>query len=170
MKIDEARKAVREGLAFHTWRDLLNVAKTFAAEVERLTKLLEPCKPDTDAQTDNSYPKTTNDIISLLSDYIADFMPGDTVPDDTYFAAWERQARPVIDKLVTEVETLQGERDRINRAFHNSRYERAECNVCETPIVSDPDSDEWLYCQDCAKVMCGPLKDCECGICKPESE
>ena len=83
------------------------------AEIERLRELLEPCRLDTDPQTDSGYPKTVNDYLSLLGAYIADVMPDDAVPDDEYFGAWERLARPVIERLVSkeaEAETLRRER------------------------------------------------------------
>ena len=71
-----------------------------ADEIERLRKLLEPCRPDTDAQTDPSYPKTVDDVLSLLSAYIADFLPDDVCPGDEYFGAWERQARKVVEPIM----------------------------------------------------------------------
>jgi hypothetical protein len=69
-------------------------------ENERLRALLEPCRPDTDAQTDASYPKTVDDVLSLLSAYIADFLPDDVCPGDEYFGAWERQARRVVGPIM----------------------------------------------------------------------
>jgi len=80
-----------------------------ADEIERLRKLLEPCRPDTDAQTDASYPKTVDDVLSLLSAYIADFLPDDVCPDDEYFGAWERQARRVIGPLMESNTTLRAQ-------------------------------------------------------------
>jgi hypothetical protein len=77
------------------------------AEVERLCQLLEPCRPDTDAQTDDAYPKTVNDVLSLLSAYIADFLPDDVCPGDEYFGAWERQARKVIAPMMQRLESSQ---------------------------------------------------------------
>jgi hypothetical protein len=73
-----------------------------------LRGLLEPCRADTDAQTDSSYPRTVNDVLSLLSAYIADFLPDDVCPGDEYFAAWERQARKVIHPIMEERERLRG--------------------------------------------------------------
>lgn len=72
-------------------------------EIERLRALLEPCRPDTDAQTDPAYPQTVNDVLSLLSAYIADFLPAECCPGDEYFAAWERQARKVVEPLVQQL-------------------------------------------------------------------
>jgi hypothetical protein len=69
-------------------------------ENDRLLAILEPCRPDADAQTDPSYPATVNDVLHLLSCYIADFLPDDMVPGDEYYAAWERQARPVIERIM----------------------------------------------------------------------
>lgn len=73
-------------------------------ENERLRALLEPCRPDTNTQTDQSYPKTVNDVLSLLSAYISDFLPDDICPDDEYFGAWERQARKVVEPIMRERE------------------------------------------------------------------
>ena len=73
-----------------------------ADEIERLQSLLEPCRHDSDTQTDSGYPCTTNDYLSLLSAYIADYMPEECIPGDEYFAAWERAARPVIERLTRE--------------------------------------------------------------------
>ena len=70
------------------------------AENEQLRELLTPCRPDTDALTDASYPATVNDVLHLLSCYMADFLPDSVVVGDEYFAIWERQARPVIERLM----------------------------------------------------------------------
>jgi hypothetical protein len=70
------------------------------AENEELRELLQPCRPDTDAQTDPAYPATVNDVLHLLSCYIADFLPDDVILSDEYFSAWERQARPVIERIM----------------------------------------------------------------------
>jgi hypothetical protein len=69
-------------------------------ENERLQALLTPVRHDTDPQTDPSYPKTVDDVLSLLSAYIADFLPDEVCPGDEYYAAWERQARPVIEHIM----------------------------------------------------------------------
>jgi hypothetical protein len=70
-------------------------------ENARLRSLLAPFRPDTDAQTDASYPATVNDVLHLLSCYIMDFLNMDDVEvGDEYIAAWERQARPVIERLM----------------------------------------------------------------------
>lgn len=64
--------------------------------------MTEPCRPDTDAQDpDSGYPKTVNDYLSLLSCYWADTLDPCDVPDDVYFATWEHQARPLIERLLT---------------------------------------------------------------------
>lgn len=60
-------------------------------------------EPDTDAQDPHSgYPKTTNDIIHLLSCYIDDYLPADVQLPDAFYIAWERQSAKVIDRLVTQ--------------------------------------------------------------------
>ena len=70
------------------------------AENEKLRALLIPCRPDTDAQTDPAYPATVNDVLHLLSCYIADFLPDAVELGYEYYAAWERQARPVIERIM----------------------------------------------------------------------
>lgn len=76
------------------------------AEIERLQALLKPTSFDTDLQQPGSQLATVNDYLALLSCYIADYMPGDAVPDDEYFGAWERAARPILQRLFDEIERL----------------------------------------------------------------
>lgn len=86
----------------HAWCSLSEVSQELAsmrAEKEKLRALLTPCRPDTDAQTDPAYPETVNDVLHLLSCYWGDFLPDDVELSDEYYAAWERQARPVIERL-----------------------------------------------------------------------
>lgn len=82
--------------------ELLASDRELRDEIERLRALLEPCRHDTDTQTDSRYPMTVNDHLSLLSAYIADFLPDDVDVDDEYYGAWERQARPTILRLIEQ--------------------------------------------------------------------
>lgn len=76
-----------------------------ADEIERLRRLLTPVRPDTDIEEGKPL-STPNDYLSLLSSYIADYMPSEAVPDDEYFGAWERAARPILQRLFDEIERL----------------------------------------------------------------
>lgn len=96
----ECYEGMREGFSIRIQEA---ESKLAAAEkrVEELENLLTPCRPDSDTQTSYDYPCTVNDILSLLSCYWSDFIEDtEFVPDDAYFAAWERQARPVIEKAL----------------------------------------------------------------------
>jgi hypothetical protein len=95
-----------------------------ADEIERLRALLEPCRPDTDAQTDPRYPKTVDDVLSLLSAYIADFMPAESVPGDEYFGAWERQARKVVEPIMRERDEARAQLAVANTAIHGMEQNR----------------------------------------------
>ena len=65
--------------------------------------MMECCTPDTDAQDpDSGYPKTVDDYLHLLSSYWADVLDDADMPDDIYFATWEHQARPLIERLAKE--------------------------------------------------------------------
>lgn len=79
------------------------------AEIERLRALLKPVLLDTDLQQPGSHLTTVNDYLALLSSYILDYMPDEAVPDDGYFGAWERAARPILQRLFDEIERLKAE-------------------------------------------------------------
>jgi hypothetical protein len=101
-----------------------------ADEIERLRGLLEPCRPDTDAQVDASYPKTVDDVLSLLSAYICDFMPAESVPGDEYFAAWERQARRVVGPIMEQLAEARAECERLRkRVAYNPWSHHITCAV-----------------------------------------
>ncbi len=53
-------------------------------------------------------------------------------------------------------------------AFKNLPYEMTEYVVCDQMIIRHPDEPE--YCTECAKVHLRPVEECDCGICKRESE
>ncbi|MDD4888682.1 MAG: hypothetical protein PHU85_02035, partial [Phycisphaerae bacterium] len=85
------------------WRRELGLRRKRDAELSEARRLLEPCRPDTDSQTPEgaaAYPATVNDVLSLLSSHWADVMQA--CPTDEYFGAWERLARPVIERLFTK--------------------------------------------------------------------
>ena len=123
--------------------DVASALTKGADEIERLRKLLEPCRPDTDAQTDPSYPKTVDDVLSLLSAYIADFLPEDVCPDDEYFGAWERQARKVVGPIMQERDEARAtanihvERALIDSLESDLRETRAELSRRWTPVQKE---------------------------------
>lgn len=102
MTDSEALRDLAETLDGCEWNHPLGSAdlcRRVADEIERLTSLLTSCRSDTDIE-DVGYPRTANDVLSLLSAYIVDVMP-DPIPGDEYFGAWERLARPVIERLTS---------------------------------------------------------------------
>lgn len=81
-----------------------NRARETADEIERLTKLLNPVRAD----SEQGELKTINDYLSLLPAYIVDVMPGEC-PGDEYFAAWERLAGPVLEELAARAKEVSDE-------------------------------------------------------------
>ena len=110
-----------------------------ADEIERLQSLLEPCRHDSDTQTDSGYPCTTNDYLSLLSAYIADYMPEECIPGDEYFAAWERAARPVIERLTAELSEKTGELETCRKLLREAGDSIAVGELTDWP--------HWIWCQ-----------------------
>lgn len=106
--LSEARAAAakrhRNGEGWY-FCDCGELISRLADEVERLRRLLTPVRPDTDIEEGKPL-STPNDYLSLLSSYIADYMPSEAVPDDEYFGAWERAARPILQRLFDEIERL----------------------------------------------------------------
>lgn len=109
-------------------------------EIERLTALLTPCRSDTDIE-DVGYPRTTNDVLSLLSAYIVDVMP-ESIPGDEYFGAWERLARPVIERLTSSSDERDSEIERL----------RLKCVELGAQVVRQADEIDLLQSNSNRKV------------------
>lgn len=129
------------------WGKRVNELNEQLAESERL---LEPCRHDTDTQTDAGYPRTTNDILSLLSAYIADFLPDKFELDDKYYGAWERQARKVIEPLMERLAlSAAAEEDGIDR-WNDLRRDVKElkAELAATTAAADEDMETWKNYRD----------------------
>jgi len=81
--------------------------------------------PDGDPLARPNYPATANDVLHLLSNYIADRFSPSIVPGDSFFAGWEQQARPVVEALVADRDRLEAEVAEW-KASHEHRMDRID--------------------------------------------
>jgi hypothetical protein len=110
---------LRTGLAIGSPQ--VDLLVQLVGEIERLST---PVQPDTEWTT--PYPPTVNDLLAVLSAYIADVMPVEAIPDDEHFATWERRSRLVLEPVYAEIAKLQAIR----------------CRVCDEPSGT-------MYCYRC---------------------
>lgn len=141
---DLIERLLRNSPCDHADIDVSAMCREAADEIKRLRGLLEPCRHDTDTQADAGYPRTVNDVLSLLSAYIADFMPEDACPGDEYFAAWERQARKIVAPIMEEIERLRSEIERLTAERDRARSIARQLHEEVPDMVLTGEDDLWL--------------------------
>ena len=115
------------GITTYTGKSLWEHVALLTADLAAAESLLECRMPDTSERDwpASGPPKTANDLIWLLSCYVADYMP-EPLPDDKFFAAWERYAEKPISELY----------QKLTESEHNVELAEARCERLEAILRS----------------------------------